>query len=90
MFAALFTQEHCLRLYISCLGHCPSHPHQDEQLVNYLVHPFWKMLKEFIWNAAETRCISNVLSSPEICKGHEHVQAVRCFQTLTFQQLFLA
>ena len=33
-------QEHCLRL-LPRLGRCFCHPHQDEQLVNDLVHPFW-------------------------------------------------
>ena len=28
--------------------------------------------------------------APEICKGHEDVQAVKCSQILAFQQLFVA
>ncbi|KAL0053585.1 hypothetical protein WJX82_007972 [Trebouxia sp. C0006] len=50
-------KEHCLRL-LPCLRRRPSHPHQDEQLVNYLVHPFWKMLEQFIWYAVGTRSSS--------------------------------
>ncbi|DBB15405.1 TPA: hypothetical protein ACH3X3_003636 [Trebouxia sp. C0006] len=46
-------KEHCLRL-LSCLRRCPSHRHQDEQLANYLVHPFWTMLEQFIWSSCET------------------------------------
>ncbi|DBB13401.1 hypothetical protein WJX82_009577 [Trebouxia sp. C0006] len=50
-------KEHCLRL-LPCLRHCPSHPHQDEQLLNYLVHPFWKILGQLIWDAIWTRSSS--------------------------------
>ncbi|KAL0022745.1 hypothetical protein WJX77_010842 [Trebouxia sp. C0004] len=49
-------KEHCLRL-LPCLGHGSRHPHQDEQLVNDLVHSFWKMLEQFIWDAIWTRVV---------------------------------
>ncbi|DBA82773.1 TPA: hypothetical protein ACH3X1_007001 [Trebouxia sp. C0004] len=48
-------KEHCLRLF-PCLGRGSRHPHRDELVVNDLVHSFWKMLEQFIWDAIWTRC----------------------------------
>jgi len=64
MFAALFLQEHLSKL-LPCLGR---HPHQDEQLVDYLVHPFSWMLEQFIWNAIRTRCFPTVQVSRFLLK----------------------
>ncbi|DBB00049.1 TPA: hypothetical protein ACH3X1_013906 [Trebouxia sp. C0004] len=57
-------KEHCLRL-LPCLGRGSRHPHQDEQLVNDLVHSFWKMLEQRIWDAIWTSCFP-IFSGPTV------------------------